>query len=119
MEEHISFVTWTVCARHSGLCGIFREFANGKMTSRRSFIFLLLKISKAQPQAVETQSGHKQDEHICHSFQERRGRERHPRDLREARWADRGGESFRKPLSDQINSVTERPSVQSLSDGHT
>lgn len=49
------------------------------------FFFFLLKNSKAQPQAVETQSGHKHDEHTCCSFQEGRGQERHPRALREAR----------------------------------
>lgn len=44
------------------------------------FYFFLLKNSKAQPQAVETQSGHKQDEHVLSLFPGReRAREASPR----------------------------------------
>lgn len=78
-----------------------------EMTSQ-CYFFFLPKNSKVQPQAVETQPGCGHDEHICHSFQEGRGRKRHPRDLGEGRCAGGGCEAF------QNLSVTK--SVRSLKD---
>lgn len=60
------------CVEYLWLHVTFREPTNRKIIFQRSSFFLL-KNSKAQPQAVETQSGHKHDEHTCHSFQAGKG----------------------------------------------